>query len=246
MTTPNDPTAAILIIGTEVLTAKVADQNGPYLLRELRQLGIRVLEQRVVHDDMFQIVDAIRAMRRATYLFTTGGIGPTHDDITMDAVAHAFDVSVVPHPGILQHLREKYGDAIPSGVMRFANVPATARVDIGPETSFVPLIQIQNTFVLPGVPVFVRQCFEVLKERLTRGPWSSSELYLNIGESKIADLLTEVQRSYPDVAIGSYPNFDNMDYRVKITFDSRDPELVQRAFKAVVAQLNPHVVTRKN
>lgn len=233
------PTAALVVIGDEVLSGKVDDANGPFLIRALRERGVQVVELRVIGDDPDAIVDTVRELAdRTTHVFTTGGIGPTHDDKTIAAVARAFGRQVVRHEKLERRIRARYGDALNEARLRLADVPQGAHVLLG-DSDAIPVIEIENVFILPGVPAFARLCFERIAGRLGGPPFASRALFLSATESQIAAGLAEVQRAHPGVAIGSYPRFGSEGYRVKVTVDGRDAASVEAATDALRAALDP-------
>lgn len=236
-----DLDAALLIIGAEVLGGKVDDQNGPFLIRALRQRGIRLQEIRVVDDAVDVICDAVQTLApRVSWLFTTGGIGPTHDDVTIAAVAKAVNQPVVHHPELVARLEARYGEAKGPN-LRLAEVPQGAEL-ITAEDSIVPALKYDNIFIFPGVPSLMRLCFAQVEHLLGTSPLFSKALFLDLGESALADLLTQVQQDIPQVAIGSYPRFDEPTYRVKVTVDGRDEGQVQRAVEGIRHGLDPAVI----
>jgi molybdenum cofactor synthesis domain-containing protein len=239
----NDTTAALLVVGNEILTGKVDDANGPFLIRALRARGVRLVEVRVLDDVPAIIEAAVRELSpRVTHLFTTGGIGPTHDDVTVASVAAAFDKKLVRHPGLVDRLREYYGDRLNDARLRLAEVPDGADVLLG-EERLLPVIRIANTTIFPGPPSLMRLCFERIAHTLSGTPFVSRGLLVNASESTFAQALTEVQRAHPLVAIGSYPRFDHdAPYRVKLTVDGRDVAAVEAALAAVRAILEPELI----
>jgi molybdenum cofactor synthesis domain-containing protein len=235
-----EPTAALVIIGAEVLSGKVDDANGPFLIGALRQLGVAVTEIRVIGDAVDAIGDALRALSpRVDHVLTTGGIGPTHDDVTIAGVAAAFGRRVIQHPELLRLLQERHPQGINEARLKMTEVPEGAEVEIG-EGGFVPIVYIANVAVLPGVPSLMRACFAQVAPRIHRGPpFVSRALFLNTSESDIAGSLTVAQNAFPEVAIGSYPRFDTTEYRVKVTLDGRDPARVEACHQALRGLLRP-------
>lgn len=224
------PTASLVIIGAEVLSAKIEDANGPLLLRSMRELGVLVREVRVVSDVEAQIAGAVAELASANdYVVTTGGVGPTHDDVTIAGIAAALGVPVVHDQRIVERLRGWYGEALDAAHLKMAEVPEGAQLHFNDSLGFVPVIQARNVFVLPGVPNLVRRCALVLAELLRGQPFFSRALHLRAVETTIAARLAEVQARYPEVAIGSYPRFDTADYQVKVTIDGRDAARVEAA-----------------
>lgn len=240
MTAP-DPTAAIVIIGAEVLAGKVEDENGPFLLRKFRHRGIRLTELRIIDDNEEVIIDAVRALSpKVTWLFTTGGIGPTHDDVTVPAIAAAFGVKVVHHPDLLRRVVRRYGEG-PGAHLRLAEVPEGAVLHAGGDSG-VPAIGFRNLFIFPGVPSLMRLCFAQIEASLGSAPLFSRALLLDASESAIAALLSRVQASHPEVAIGSYPRFDDAGYRVKVTIDGRADDVVRKAQEEIRGGLDSQCI----
>jgi molybdenum cofactor synthesis domain-containing protein len=201
--------AAIVVIGNEILSGRTADRNLPYLSTRLNELGIQLREARVVPDIEDEIVRAVNETRgRHDYVFTTGGIGPTHDDITGDAIAKAFGVTIDYHAEAMAILRAHYantGAELNEARMRMARVPAGAQLIENP-VSKAPGYQIGNVFVLAGVPAIMQAMFESLKHKLVGGqPVRSLAIAAYLAEGTIAQGLGELAARYPDVDLGSYP-----------------------------------------
>lgn len=228
MTQPPPHTAALLVIGNEILTGKIVDENGPFLLRELRELGVETQRVEVVPDDIELIADAVRRCRQvARYVFTSGGIGPTHDDVTVPAVARALGVPVVRHPEMERLLREHFGDDINEARLRLSDVPEGAELLWGDNGNLrFPALLVSDVLVLPGVPRFFAEQFRAIRERYRAPAIRLINLYLSVGEGSIADALTEATTRYPSLAIGSYPRFDDVDHRVKVTIEGRNQDEV--------------------
>ena len=209
MSAPKRVTACLIIIGNEILSGRTEDQNTPYLAKKLNDCGIGLREIRVVPDVEEEIVDALNACRaRYDYVFTTGGIGPTHDDITSDSVAKAFGVKNVIHPEARAILGEHYGvKDLNEARLRMAHTPEGAELVENP-ISKAPGYQIENVFVLAGVPLIMQAMFESLRHRLVGGPpMRSHTIRAELPEGKIAKALGRIQDAYADVEIGSYPFF---------------------------------------
>ena len=164
-------TAAIVVIGNEVLSAKVTDENGPFLTRELRALGVEVRRIETVPDEVPLIVDAVnRARAAARWVFTSGGIGPTHDDVTMAAIAAAFGRRIVTDPRSLSLLEEKFGERLNPALRRLAEVPEGATL-VWNEQSLFPVVTVEQVVILPGVPALLREGFGWLREKLRAPPF---------------------------------------------------------------------------
>lgn len=239
-------TAAILVIGNEILSAKVQDENGPFLARELRALGVELRRIETVPDEIDLIVDALgRCRGAARWVFTSGGIGPTHDDVTIAAVAKALGRKVVCDQKILGMLQGHFGEArMNAARKRLADVPEGSEV-VWSAGQLFPVITIENVLLLPGVPSLLREGFAQIRGRLQGAPIHARAIYFSVGEGTLAEHLDATVAAFPSVGIGSYPRFDACGYRVKVTFDGRDAAAVRAAFDLLKARLPPEVVVRE-
>ena len=199
-------TAALIIIGDEILSGRTQDANLAYLAKWLGVQGIRLKEVRVVVDDMDAIGEAVNALRvKHDYLFTTGGIGPTHDDITVDAIAAALGREVIVHPDARQILADHYGDQLTDARLRMARTPDGASLIENPRTK-APGIRVENIFIMAGVPMITQGMLAALDGQLPGGaPVLSRTVAAWTQESKVADVLKKAERANPGVQIGSYP-----------------------------------------
>jgi molybdenum cofactor synthesis domain-containing protein len=199
-------TAALVIIGDEILSGRTQDANAAYLAKWLGVQGIRLREVRVVADDMDAIAEAVNALRvRHDYLFTTGGIGPTHDDITVDAIAAALGVEVIIHPDARAILAGYYGDQLTDARLRMARTPAGATLIENPRTR-APGIRVENIFIMAGVPMITQGMLAWLDGKLPGGaPVLSRSVGAWTQESKAAEILKRTEKDNPGVQIGSYP-----------------------------------------
>jgi molybdenum cofactor synthesis domain-containing protein len=219
------PTAAVLIIGNEILSGRTQDTNLNHIATRLTARGIRLVEARVVPDIEDEIVDAVRALSgRYTYLFTTGGIGPTHDDITVDAIAKAFGRPVIVHPEAERRLIAHYGvGKVTPGRLRMARTPEGADLVDNP-VSGAPGIRIENVFIMAGVPAIMRAMIDHIVPTLPGGPVVlSRSVACLIGESTLAEPLGRVQAAHPEVDIGSYPWFRNGQFGVSLVTRGTEP-----------------------
>lgn len=239
------PTAGILIIGEEILSGKVEEENARHLVRELRGLGVSVRRIEVIPDEMDAIIDAVRALSpRFDHVFTSGGIGPTHDDLTLPAVAAAFEMRIERRSELEGLIRTTAGTSFHERDLRMADLPHEARLLYGnpADPGLWPVIAVKNVFVLPGVPAIFRRKFAAVSEMFRAGPIHSRAIYSREGEAQIAAALDAVVAEFPNVAVGSYPRIDAADHRVKITFDGRDRDAVDRAAARIVEKLGLAVV----
>lgn len=214
----------MLIIGNEILSGRTQDANLEFLARGLNEAGIRLREARVIPDDAGVIVATINAVRHAfDYVFTTGGIGPTHDDITAQCVADAFGVALVVHPEARRLLETHYLPGhLNEARLRMAMVPEGAVLLPNP-ISRAPGFQIGNVFVLPGVPSIMQGIFAQLKHRLVGGEkMLSRSVSCHLGEGTLAKDLGALQTRYPDLEIGSYPYFRRGDFGVTLVLRGTD------------------------
>ena|SRR5215813_3887960 len=225
--------AAAIIIGNEVLSAKVEDANGPFLLRRFREHGIPVRSFEVVPDEVDAIVGAVaRARASARWVVTSGGIGPTHDDVTVRAVALALGRGVVRLPEIVELLARGYPD-LPPEALRLAEAPA-GTVLLAPPGAPYPVLACDGVFLLPGIPSLFRIQLETVLSTLPRGAVHVRSLYLSRSEAEIAAALDRVALGTPEVDIGSYPAVvAGADHRVRVTVEGTEPTRVE----AVVARL---------
>jgi molybdenum cofactor synthesis domain-containing protein len=239
----DSPTAAALIIGDEILSGKVDEANIAPLARTLRELGISLLRVVVVRDDVDTIVREVRELSSThDWLFTSGGVGPTHDDVTIEAVAKAFGTRVVSSPQMEAMLRAHYKERCTEGHLRMALMPEGAALEVTPEIGW-PTIRLRNTWLLPGIPEVFRMKLPVVIARLGaligpgRRAFVSHAVYVRVDEGVLKPMLDRVVRDFPDVSVGSYPKWLEAAYKTKLTFDGRDEARVLAARDAFVALL---------
>ncbi len=234
-------TAALAVIGDEILSGRTQDKNVAQVAAWLNDQGIRLAEVRIVPDDQQRIAETVNALRSAhDYLFTTGGIGPTHDDITVDSIAAAFGVPVVVHPEARRILEEYYaarGSEVNAARLRMARVPQGAALIPNP-TSGAPGVRIGNIFILAGVPHIAASMLEALSGTLEGGrPIVSVVIGAYAAESDVADLLRETEARHPGVAVGSYPFFKDGRYGANFVVRSDDGELARACGDALAERL---------
>jgi molybdenum cofactor synthesis domain-containing protein len=231
------PTACVLIIGNEILSGKTQDTNLQFLGLELAKLGIRLAEGRVVRDEPPAIIRHVNEARREfTYVFTTGGIGPTHDDITAECVAQAFGVPLVLNDDAVERL-QRSGRPLNEARLKMARLPRGAELVDNP-ISNAPGFRIENVFVFAGIPSIARAMFASAIPMLVHGaPILSASVDAFLREGDFADALTRIQRDYPAVEIGSYPF--NRDGRLGATLVARgtDRALLTQVAADIVAAI---------
>ncbi len=242
------PTVAAVAVGNELLSGKVVDLNLAHAIRELRALGADLTCALVVQDGPDAIGDGIRyALAHADHVFTTGGVGPTHDDITIAAIARALGRPLVRDAGLERAIREWYGSHVNDDVLRMADVPEGARLERD-ETFFLPLAGVdlpggKHVHWFPGEPHHFKRQFDRWKQRFagTR-PFALAQIFLDVDEGEIARDLREVETRHA-VAIGSYPKYDRdaevAGYRVLVTIESKDRAAVEAAQKDLLGRLRP-------
>jgi molybdenum cofactor synthesis domain-containing protein len=233
----NAPTAAVLLIGDEVLSGRTKDKNLGFIADYLTALGIDLKEARVVSDIEDEIVAAVNALRaRYTYVFTTGGIGPTHDDITADAMAKAFGVGISHHPEAVKILTEYFaqiGREPNEARMRMARIPHGATLIENP-VSKAPGFKFENVHVMAGVPKVMNAMMDQIAPTLTRGaPMQSKTIQFLGGEGDIAKPLQEAQDQFPDVVMGSYPFETPLGFATNLVLRSRDSARLESALQVV-------------
>lgn len=235
------PTAAMLAIGDELLSGRTKDRNIAHLADVLTLAGIDLKEVRIVADDEDAIIEALNALRnRYDYVFTSGGIGPTHDDITAEAVAKAFALPLIQHPDAMDRLAQHYASRelpFTDARMRMARTPEGASLIDNP-VSVAPGFQIGNVFVMAGVPsIFVAMLDNVLPTLPGGSVMESASVACPFGEGDIGGPLSQIQKQHPAVAIGSYPRFDGQRYSTELVIRSRDAQALAAARDAVEAMV---------
>ncbi len=236
---PKIVTAGIVIIGDEILSGRTQDTNISYLANWLGEIGIQVREVRVVPDVTEKIVEAVNTFRTAfDYVFTTGGIGPTHDDITADSIGAAFGVEVEHHPDAVALLTDHYGDdKLNEARLRMARVPVGATLIDNP-ISKAPGFKMDNVFVMAGVPIVMQAMLDSVRGDLTGGPpVRSISISAKMAEGQVAESLGTIQERYSNVSIGSYPFYRGRAYGVSVVLRSIDERDLEAAADEVVAMI---------
>jgi molybdenum cofactor synthesis domain-containing protein len=230
-------TAGIIVIGNEILSGKVVDTNSPYLCRELRELGVE-LERIVVIPDVIEVIAGeVRTQSDAFDLvFTSGGVGPTHDDLTLDGVAKAFGEDLVLNEALAARIERAQGSVPNESQLKMARIPSGAvLVDAG--DLWFPVVVVNNVHVFPGIPSLLQKKFASVKERFRGEPFRLRRVFLTRRESEIAAVLNAVLAEFPDVQMGSYPRTGREDFYVMVTLESRDEAYLTRSLDELLARL---------
>ncbi len=240
MSGPATVTAAVLVIGDEILSGRTKDRNIGYIAEYLGKIGVDVREARVAPDVEEEIVAAVNALRaRYDYVITTGGIGPTHDDITADAVARAFGVPIGEDPRVIALMMERYllADLTPAR-RRMARIPAGAELIDNP-ISKAPGFRIGNVFVLAGVPQVMQAMLDFAVKSMRTGATMAVETIEAgaVPEGRYGDALGAIAKAHPAVSIGSYPSFKDGKFNNQIVVRGKDEAVVASARQAVEAML---------
>jgi molybdenum cofactor synthesis domain-containing protein len=239
-----DRTAGLIVIGNEILSGKVVDTNSAFLAKELRAQGVSLRRMVVIPDEVDVIAAEVQAMRHTVdVLFTSGGVGPTHDDVTIAGVARGLGRAVIRHPALESKLSEYFGAELNDARLKLAEVVEGTELEYHGGLRF-PTFQIENIYVLPGIPEIFREEVLALRERLASDPFHLRVVYLREMESTIAEYLNRTLEEFPDLLLGSYPKLNDPEYDVRITLESKDRHYVERALTALLAMLPPRAVVR--
>jgi molybdenum cofactor synthesis domain-containing protein len=236
-------TAAVLVIGDEILSGRTKDKNVGYIADRLTEVGIDLKQVRIVSDERDEIVDALNALRsRYTYVFTTGGIGPTHDDITADSVAAAFDVPIAVDQRAVDVMLERYEQSeLTEARLRMARIPEGAELIANP-VSKAPGFNIGNVFVMAGVPSIMHAMMDDVVPRLKAGRIVHSlSIEAGMGEGAVAKQLSALQDAFPDISIGSYPYQRDGKFQTSLVLRSRNADRVAEAaeqLKTILADIH--------
>jgi molybdenum cofactor synthesis domain-containing protein len=239
---------ALVVVGNEILSGKVQDSNAYFAARELRKVGAALARIVTIPDDLAAIAEEVgQCSHRFHFVITSGGVGPTHDDLTMEGVAQAFGRKLVLHPEIerllTEHYRRRYNERPPEAGLKMAMVPEGAVLHEAGDIRF-PVVQVENVYLLPGIPQLFESKLTALLPRFAADPYYLRAIYTSAGESTIAEHLNLCMRDFPELMLGSYPRLGNPDYRVKLTLESKDPEYLDRAFRHLIELLPAETVVK--
>lgn len=238
-------TAGLLIIGNEILSGKIQDENSPFLLQELRAQGVDVMRLYTIPDEVDVIAADVRQFADAyEFVLTTGGVGPTHDDVTMEGVAQAFSRKLVENPRMAQMLRQAMRGREPNtSQLKMCMLPEGAKLLETPDLWF-PLVQVENVYVFPGIPRLLKTKFDSMRDVFVGEPFFLRRIFMGCIESDIAQQLHDLLDDFPELRLGSYPKIGDEDYRTLLTLESRDRAYVDRAVTALVALIPAEDVVR--
>jgi molybdenum cofactor synthesis domain-containing protein len=235
-------TAGIILIGDEILSGKVRDENAHFLIGELRGLGVNLRKIATIPDVLEEISSTVAAFAaQFDHVFTSGGVGPTHDDVTMAGIAQGFGTEVIREPVLEERVRAYWGAKLMPPHLRLAEVPAGAELVYGKDQVW-PVVAYRNVYILPGVPALFRRKFIDIRDRFRAQPVTVARAYLDAEEGQIAGELDAVVAAFPAVRIGSYPRFTERDFKVLITFEGPAAVDVAGALAMLVERLGPRVV----
>ncbi len=238
------PSAGICVIGNEILSGKVVDENSPYLCRELRKLGVDVERISVIPDVIEVIGSEVRSLSKSfDFVFTSGGVGPTHDDLTLDGVALAFGRALELNESMASRMARAQGKPPNESLLKMARIPAgAALIDAG--DLWFPVIVVENVHIFPGIPELLRRKFDSVRERFRGVPFVLRRVFVTRSESDIAAALNALLVEFPALQLGSYPRVGAGDYHVQLTLESRDADYVTRALESLLSRLPSGAVLR--
>ncbi len=240
-----DRSAALVMIGNEILSGKVQDSNAYFAARELRSMGVELMRIAVVPDEPGAIAEEVaRSAQRFDFVITSGGVGPTHDDLTLEGVARAFNRKLAAHPDLVRLIRDECGgERANRASLRMAEVPEGAVLNDAGEIRF-PTVQVENVYVLPGIPQLFEAKLRALGPRFRADPYFMRAIYTRAAESVLAEHLNATLSMYPKLLLGSYPRIGDAEYQVKLTLESKDPDYLARAFNHLLGLVPREMVVR--
>ena len=237
-------TAGIVVIGDEILSGKLAEENAAFLIGELRSLGVELKRISFIPDDLADIADTVtRFSARFDHVFTSGGVGPTHDDLTMAGIAQGFGTTVVQHPELEAKVRAYWGEKLAPANLRLAAIPAGAELVYC--DAVWPVVAYRNVYILPGVPALFKRKFLDIRERFRATPVAIARVWTTGDEGELAPHLDAIVAAHPAVKLGSYPRFHEKDFKVILTLEGADAAAVAAAADALADRLGPLVVRRE-
>jgi len=237
-------TAAAIIIGDEILSGKVRDANAPPLIDLFSEMGVDLRRVSYISDDDEDIISEVRTCsEQYDVVITSGGVGPTHDDRTVDAIASAFGVGVLLHPDLEKMIRAWWGERFTEAALRIGRVPEGSRL-VYSNDGLIPLVVFQNIYIFPGIPRLFAAKVIGLRDEIEGTDRSLACLYLSPDESAVAERLASVDGEYPDVKIGSYPRSEGEDHRVWVTVEAAEKALVESTVNRLLEVLEDDEIIR--
>jgi FAD synthetase len=237
-------TASIIIIGNEILSGRIEDANSSFLARELRKLGVKLRRIAVIPDEVEAIAGEVSRCAASTdFVFTAGGVGPTHDDVTMEGVARGLGMRTVLNPRLAEILRTECGAEAAQASMRMAELPEEAEVLQMEGLRFPPVV-VRNVYIFPGIPEYLRAKFEAIKDRFRAAPFLMKKIYVAGEECFVAEHLHRVVDEFPRVLVGSYPAVNVPGYKVVVTLEALDPDALERAEARLLALIPEELVVK--
>jgi len=240
-------TAGLIVIGNEVLTGKVTDENTPFAVNELRQLGVELKQVAIISDEQRVIAETVHTFStQFDWVFTTGGLGPTHDDVTMESIATAFSVPLVESEELVQLVHRIDSPEKRAVLQRMTMVPQGAEIFWGDEQKghVWPTIHMKNVYIFPGVPRLFRARFGAMRSMLQTVPVICQTVYSTLREVSIVTALNQTVAEFSDVEMGSYPQFGDEDHKVRVTFETRDRARVEKAMQHFIDRIGETNVLR--
>lgn len=238
-----EKTAGIIIIGDEILSGKIHDHNSFFMAKELWSHGIHVRRICIIPDSVDEIAKEVKSFSdNFDYVFTSGGIGPTHDDVSIEGISKAFNVKPVISSTLRKILEQRHSAPTPEQ-LKMAEIPEGAEL-VNNGTLTFPLIKFKNIFVFPGIPEFLRKKFSVIVNLFNEPSIFIKKVYVNESESIIASILNEILTHLTDVKIGSYPVVDNRNFKVMVTLESLNKVSLDSALKRLLEILPKEAIVR--
>jgi molybdenum cofactor synthesis domain-containing protein len=235
---------ALVVVGNEILSGKVQDSNAYFAARELRKIGVALKRIATIPDELPPIAEEVAyCSQHFDLVITSGGVGPTHDDLTMEGVARAFKRPLVIHPELEKLIREYFRDRSLETGLKMAEVPEGAILNPGGDIRF-PTVQIENVYVLPGIPQLFEAKLLALKSRFATDPYYLRVIYTSASEGVITEFLNACVKEFPELMLGSYPRIGSSEYRVKLTLESKDAQYLARAFDHLISLLPGDAVVK--
>ncbi len=240
----SEKTAGIIIIGNEILSGKTEDVNTAFLTRELRSLGVRVQRVSVITDDIDDIAQTVsRYLKSYDLVFSCGGIGPTHDDVTMAGIALGVNRPLVQHRVLLDYLQKNDGPVLNAAQLKMTEVPEGTEL-ISAESLRVPVPHFKQLYIFPGIPELLVRKFNAIKERFREAPFYLIKLYIAFPEREIAAQMHELLLQYPLLQLGSYPKLHKTDHKIVLTLESKEKPYLAEALRDLLVLLPDDAVVK--